>query len=121
MEEELLTLYTDKALTNGWEFKILRSASGVFENPERTREILEEEARAGWILVEKFDRHRLRLKRSPEAGKDDRHLNFDAWRTQIGASQAKHEVKIALLVTVAVLAVLGLAAGVGIAFFGPPG
>jgi hypothetical protein len=116
-----LTTYNDKELADGWEFKILRSAGGAFKKPERMREILEEEARAGWILVEKFDSNRLRLKRSPEAGKDDRHLDFDAWRTQIGASQTKHEAKIALIVVGVLFAVLGLVAAVGIAIFGPPG
>ena len=120
VEEELLTAYNDKELADGWEFKILRSASGVFERPERMREILEEEARAGWVLVEKFDSNRLRLKRSPEMGKNDRDLGFDAWRTQIGTSQARYEAKIALIVVGAFVAVLGLAA-IGIAIFDPPG
>ncbi len=121
VEEELLTPYSDKELTENWEFKILRSASGVFAKPERMREILEEEARAGWTLVEKFDSNRLRLKRSPGAGENDRHLNFDAWRTQIGASQNKYEAKIVLVVAVLLFAVVSIAAVVGIAIFGPPG
>lgn len=79
------------------------------------------QARAGWTLVEKFDSNRLRLKRSPGAGENDRHLNFDAWRTQIGASRNKYEAKIALVVAVLLFAVVSIAAVVGIAIFGPPG
>ena len=116
-----MTPYSDRELADGWEFKILRSASGVFEKPERMREILEEESRAGWILVEKFDRNRVRLKRPCQAGTDDRYLDFDVWRTQIGASQTKHEAKVALIVMGVLLVVLNLAAGLGIAIFGPPG
>lgn len=120
VEEELLTPYSNKELADGWEFKILRSASGVFESPERMQEVLAEEAKAGWILVEKFDRHRLRLKRSTEATKNDPHLHFDAWRTQIGASQNKYEAKIALFAAGILLVVLGFVL-VGIMVFGPPG
>lgn len=121
VEEELLTAYNDKELADGWEFKILRSASGAFKRPEQMREILEEEARAGWTLVEKFDSDRLRLKRPPEAGQNDRRLDFDAWRTQIGASQSTYETKIVLIGLGVVFAVLGIVACVGIAIFGAPG
>lgn len=121
MEEEQLSPYSDKELADGWEFKILRSASGIFAEQERMREILDEEARAGWVLVEKFDSHRLRLKRSPEEGKHDRHQNFDVWRTQIGASQSKREARVALIIVGIMLAVLGFAALLGVTVFGPPG
>ncbi len=121
VEEELMSAYSDKELADGWEFKILRSASGVFKKPERMQEILEEEARAGWMLVEKFDNNRLRLKRPSGASQNDRHLDYDPWRTEIGASQTKHEAKIAVIVVGIVFAVLGIAAAVGIAAFGAPG
>ena len=74
-----MTAYNDKELADGWEFKILRSASGVFERPERMREILEEESRAGWILVEKFDSNRLRLNARPEVGK-----TIETWILMLG-------------------------------------
>ncbi len=84
------------------------------------QEVLEEEAQAGWILVEKFDRHRLRLKRSPEVNKNDRYLHFDVWRTEIGVSQGKYEAKVALFVMAILLAVLCLV-GVGSMIFGSLG
>lgn len=110
LEEELLTAYSEKTLADDWEFKILRSARGLFKEPERLREVLEEEARAGWIMVEKFDNSRIRLKRPPEARQHNRHLGFDPRRSYIGPSQGQREAKAAILIGVIVLS---LAAAVG--------
>jgi hypothetical protein len=83
-EEEELTPYTPQDIAENWEFKILRSATGAFRNPERLRAFLEEEARAGWMLVEKFDDSRVRLKRPARARAGDAGLSFDPRRTWIG-------------------------------------
>lgn len=85
-EEEEMTPYSHKDLAEDWEFKILRSMSSAFRKPERLAEILEEEGRAGWILVEKFDNRRIRLKRRAECRKDDRSLGFDPYRSFVGSS-----------------------------------
>jgi hypothetical protein len=84
-EEELMTTYTPKDLAEGWEFKILRSTISGFRRPERLRAVLEEEARAGWTLVEKFDNCRIRLKRPSDARKNDASLDQDPYRTQTDA------------------------------------
>jgi hypothetical protein len=47
----------------GWEFKILRSTQDSFRDPLIFKQVLEEEAIAGWILLEKLDDRRLRFKR----------------------------------------------------------
>jgi hypothetical protein len=86
-EEEEMTPYTHKDLTEDWEFKILRSLSNAFRKPERLAEILEEEGKAGWILVEKFDNRRIRLKRRAKCRKDDRTLDFDSYRSYVGSSE----------------------------------
>jgi hypothetical protein len=57
-----MTPYTPQDIAENWEFKILRSAASQFRNPAWLRSILEEEARAGWIMIEKFDNSRVRLK-----------------------------------------------------------
>ncbi len=85
-EEEEMTPYSNDELQDDWEFKILRSATGAFKKPQRLREVLEEEARAGWVLVEKFDDQRVRLKRPASARRNDRGLGFDPYRTQVGIS-----------------------------------
>jgi hypothetical protein len=92
-EEENMTSYTTDDL-NGWEFKIIRSTFGAFRNPEKVRRALEEEARAGWELFEKFDDSRIRLKRRVEKRKNDSTLGYDAYRTTFGPP----EYAIALIV-----------------------
>lgn len=102
-EEEQMTPYGTRDLSEDWEFKILRSMSGEFAKPERLAQILEQEARAGWLMVEKFDNHRIRLKRRSEARKDDRLLGFDPYRSYVGAT----ETKVVLTIVAVSLAVMG--------------
>ena len=85
-EEEEMTGYRPEDLSQDWEFKILRSATGAFKNPERLRRFLEEEAHAGWVIVEKFDNSRVRLKRPATARERDGKLDIDPYRTYVGAS-----------------------------------
>lgn len=82
LEEQEMTKYSDQELAEGWEFKIVRSPTGAFRKPEVFQELCEEEARAGWVMVEKFDNSRVRFKRPVAARRNDRHLEFDAYRTQ---------------------------------------
>ena len=103
-EEEVMTGYSHADLAEGWEFKILRSATNTFRDPDRLRQALEEEARAGWVLVEKFDNQRLRLKRSASARTGDAALGFDPYRTSYGMSDGK----LALIVIGIILGSIGL-------------
>ena len=82
-----MTGYSDADLSEGWEFKILRSAMGRFGKPDHLRHALDEEARAGWTLVEKFDNQRLRFKRPASARAGDAALGFDPYRTTYGIGQ----------------------------------
>ena len=88
-EEETMTGYTRADLIEGWEFKILRSVTGAFGKPDLLRQALEEEARAGWVLVEKFDNGRVRLKRPASARVGDAALGLDPYRTSYGMSDSK--------------------------------
>jgi hypothetical protein len=89
-EEEEMTTYTREDLTEGWEFKILRSMTSAFKKPEKLRAALEEESKAGWVLVEKFDDARLRLKRPVSAKEYDAHLDVDPYRSYVGISQGRY-------------------------------
>src|SRR5678816_1729729 len=51
-EEEEMTDYTRDDLEKGYEFKIVRSATGAFKKPQTLRLVVEQEARAGWTLLE---------------------------------------------------------------------
>jgi hypothetical protein len=86
-EEEEMTPYSSDDLAHNWEFKIVRSAMGRFRNPAYLQKVLDDEARAGWVLVEKFDNSRLRLKRPEAARQRDIKLDFDPYRTDVGATQ----------------------------------
>jgi hypothetical protein len=82
-EEENMTKYSAEDL-DGWEFKIMRSAMGRFKNYQQLQQICQEEARAGWELVEKFDDHRVRFKRRTDRRSADRGLPIDPYRTNVG-------------------------------------
>jgi len=82
-EEEKMTAYNSDDL-EGWEFKIVRSNTSKFKKYEVVKQICDEESRAGWELVEKFDNNRLRFKRRVEKRADDQYLDTDPYRTQVG-------------------------------------
>jgi hypothetical protein len=113
-EEEEMTSYTPQDLSQDWEFKILRSTMGAFKKPEFLRQCLEDESRAGWVLVEKFDDGRLRLKRPASARERDGKLaDIDPYRTNVGLSQnalALAIVGISLGVALGVILVITLLA-----------
>ena len=90
-EEEKMTKYNDDDL-KGWEFKILRSARGKFGKQQFFQQILQEEAKAGWELVEKFDNHRIRFKRRIERRSNDQFLDFDPYRNHIGLDSKRTEI-----------------------------
>lgn len=72
---------------SGWEFKIVRSKRHAFRSPKILKRVCEQEAEAGWILLEKLDERRLRFKRpmilrdriAPET------LKRDPYRTRYGS------------------------------------
>lgn len=47
----------------GWEFKIVRARRNLFRDPAIFQCLCEEEAEAGWIMLEKLDDRRVRFKR----------------------------------------------------------
>jgi hypothetical protein len=75
-EEEEMTPYTPQDLNEDWEFKILRCVTARFRDPIWLHGILQEEARAGWTMVEKFDDTRVRLKRPARARANHATLGF---------------------------------------------
>jgi hypothetical protein len=108
-EEEEMTKYTDADLKDDWEFKIVRSNTASFKNPETLRRVCEEEAQAGWVLLEKFDNQRLRFKRPASARAGDSALvGLDPYRSHYGVSP------LAFVMIVLFGALLGAAAIIGI-------
>lgn len=79
-----MTTYSADDLNQDWEFKIVRSEVGAFRKPKNLRRLVEEEARAGWELLEKFDSNRVRFKRPTSARAHDSDLlpQVDPYRTR---------------------------------------
>lgn len=110
-EEEDMARYTQDDLNNDWEFKIVRSGSGAFRKPEVLKKLIEEEARAGWVMLEKFDDRRIRFKRSRNARSRDALLppDVDPYRTRYGTPVARYAVLAGVLgLLLAGLGLLGL-------------
>jgi hypothetical protein len=85
-EEERMTPYNDSDL-EGWEFKIVRANTRKFKDAESVRRLCEEEAQAGWEMIEKFDDYRIRFKRRVDKRSNDTYLNVDPYRTNIGPTE----------------------------------
>jgi hypothetical protein len=110
-EEEEMTTYSQEEL-QGWEFKIVRANTSVFGKSAELNKLIQEEAQAGWIMVEKFDDSRVRFKRPVSAREKDAQLPADVnpYRTHYGMSP----LRFTLLILVAVL--LGVCAFMTIIF-----
>jgi hypothetical protein len=94
-----------------FEYKILRSATRAFKHPNTLRQALEEEARAGWELLEKFDDARVRPRRPSDCRSRDNTLAQDPYRTWFGMSQSRYLLWVvlgALVGSVALVAVMVL-------------
>jgi hypothetical protein len=104
-EEEEMTAYGSGDSSQEWEFKIVRANRAVFRQRTHFDRVLEEEARAGWILVEKFDDMRLRFKRLRQARLNDSMLppGVDPYRVHYGLRPAPF----ALLMVATMLALCG--------------
>jgi hypothetical protein len=98
-EEGDMTQYTEDDLKSNWEFKIVRSETAAFRKPEILNQLIEEESRAGWVMLEKFDDSRVRFKRPRTARAKDAFLpdDVDPYRTQSGGYGAQRVAVIGLL------------------------
>jgi hypothetical protein len=113
-EEEEMTPYSEDDLRDDWEFKILRSTSDTFRRPDELRRVLEEEGRAGWVLVEKFDDQRLRLKRRSDAQAHDYAADFDVYRTYVGRTPQQQGMQVLAWVLGITLLIVGVVAAIAL-------
>lgn len=72
----------------GWEFKIVRASRDLFRNPAVFHKLCAEEAKSGWILLEKLDDRRVRFKRliALRDVLDTSQLSYDPYRCHYGSS-----------------------------------
>ena len=106
-----MTQYTQDDLSNDWEFKIVRSDTAAFRNPEALNELIEEEAQAGWVMLEKLDDSRIRFKRPRSARARDDFLpqGVDPYRTRYGGPFTGNTMRAGVAVGLGLL--VALAAG----------
>jgi len=97
-EEQMVTYHKDDL--GDWEFKIIRTNSGKFKNPDNLRMICEQEAKAGWEMLEKFDDQRIRFKRHIKNRSNDQFLDFDPYRTQYGLGEGSIVIIVALVTAI---------------------
>jgi len=108
-EEEEMTQYTQDDLDHDWEFKIVRSNSTAFRKREVLDKLLEEEARAGWTMLEKLDDSRIRFKRPSRARAQDAYLppDVDPYRTHYGTVSSQQVIILLTVVGLALFLALG--------------
>jgi hypothetical protein len=104
-EEEEMTTYESDDLAQEWEFKIIRANRPLFGNRHRLQQLLEQEAVAGWTMIEKFDNSRIRFKRPLRARLNDSMLppGVDPYRVHYGL----HPGAFAAVLALTLLAVVG--------------
>ena len=110
-EEEEMTQYTRDDLSSDWEFKIVRATTPAFRKPKDLNNLIEEEARAGWIMLEKLDDSRVRFKRPHRARAQDAYLpdGIDPYRTHYGAAPTQQVIMVLLFLGLLTAVGLGLA------------
>jgi hypothetical protein len=110
-EEEEMTQYSQDDLNDDWEFKIVRSGTAAFRKATVLNRLIEEEARAGWVMLEKLDDSRIRFKRPVRARAQDAYLpdGVDPYRTHYG-STAQYTMTVLLMVGAILLLALGILA-----------
>jgi hypothetical protein len=99
-----MATYDPEDLVDDWEFKIVRATSPIFARPDIFQRLLEEEARAGWIMVEKFDDTRIRFKRrrSEREYDSERGDDLNPYRTHFSTYVYTSTVTIVLLVMIVI-------------------
>ncbi len=109
-EEERMTGYSPGDLAE-YEFKIVRSVTSAFSKPAVFYRVVEEEALAGWELLEKLDDSRIRFKRHVHARKKDAMLpaGINPYRTRIGISEGG----LAFWIILGSLSIIGIIVGIG--------
>jgi len=109
LEEEEMTRYMKEELEDDWEFKIIRSWRGEFRDPEVMEGVLEEEGKYGWVMLEKLDDSRIRLKRPRSArNRDQRYIDQgeDPYRTTYSSTPQQIAARGGLLTFIMVVLIV---------------
>ena len=66
------------------EYKVIQSQTPLFADTAKMHEILAQEAKAGWELLEKEDNYRIKVQRDTKHRENDKNLDIDAYRSSVG-------------------------------------
>ena len=113
MEEEMSS-YTSDDLSDDWEFKIVRATMPVFNKPEILQQLINEESRAGWTMLEKFDVSRIRFKRRRQEHERDEHIisaGIDPYRTTFGHLPNLTKIVQMVILTLAIIIICASTVG----------
>lgn len=91
------------------EYKVIQSQTPLFADTAKMHEILAEEAKAGWRLLEKEDNYKIRVQRDISHRANDSGLGLDAYRTTVGVSSVVTYGATALITLAIVSVILYLA------------
>lgn len=84
------------------EYKVLTSNTPIFGNPAKLKQILAEEAQAGWDLEEVLDGHKIRVGRDKSQRTGDGNRTLDPYRINVGMNQVLY-MGIAAAITIFVI------------------
>lgn len=87
------------------EYKVMQAQTPLFADTKKMHEILDQEAKAGWRLLEKEDNYRIKLQRDISNRDNDKNLDFDAYGTSVGVSSVVTYTATAV-VTIAIVSVI---------------
>ena len=66
------------------EYKVITSNTPLFANTAKLKQVMDEEAKAGWDLEEKLDNFKVRVSRDKSARDNDDGCPIDPYRTHVG-------------------------------------
>ena len=87
------------------EYKVMQAQTPLFSDTQKMHDVLAQEAKAGWRLLEKEDNYKIRLQRDISNRENDANLDFDAYRSTVGVSSVLTYGATAV-VTIAIVSVI---------------
>lgn len=92
------------------EHKVITSNTPIFGSTEKMKQILDEEAQAGWDLEEKLDNFKIRVSRDKSARDNDHNCAVDPYRTTVGVNTLLYMAAAAVITLIVIYAIIALAA-----------
>ncbi len=88
------------------EYKVITSNTPIFRNPAKLKQILAEEAQAGWNLEEVIDSSKIRVGRDKSNRAGDGSRAIDPYRINVGMNQALYLAIVASITILVIWAII---------------